>query len=357
MTGLPPLGRLSQVPPHAVWPHEALDFTPWLLDNADVLSDVLGMDLELEAAEHPIGGFSLDLIGKDRASGERVIIENQLETSNHGHLGQILTYAGGTDPSTIIWVAPAFRDEHRAALEWLNERTDENTRFFAVQVSVVKIGDSLPAPLLTLVVQPNDWGKAVKATTSAASKRWTREDLLAALRDGGWSALADSIGQLLDAHLAMGASAELYWGEGQRPSVTAVIDAGGKRLQPWSVFTYGAPDGGPVWALNLDWIHKSGRAASAQATARVVERLTGLPGIAEGCAGAEAAGWKRRPSIPARPLFTEPTALDRIRDAMVELHAALAESSSMGEAEGGDPGADDDREPYQVGPTVPRSHA
>jgi hypothetical protein len=146
----PALGRLTQVPPRQVWPHEAHDFTPWLLNNVDVLSDLLGMDLVLEVAEHPVGGFSLDLMGRDEATGQIVIVENQLETSDHGHLGQILTYAAGTDPTTIVWVAASFRPEHRAAIDWLNARTDEDTRFFGVELGVVRIGDSEPAPAFRL---------------------------------------------------------------------------------------------------------------------------------------------------------------------------------------------------------------
>jgi hypothetical protein len=164
----PSLGRLALVPPREVWPHEAHNFTPWLLANADVLSDLLGMDLDLEIAEHPVGGFSLDLLGRDTATGQKVIVENQLEISDHTHLGQILTYAAGTDPTTIVWVAPAFRPEHRAALDWLNTRTDENTRFFGVEIAVVRIGDSDPAPLFKLIAQPNDWGKTVRAGTTAS---------------------------------------------------------------------------------------------------------------------------------------------------------------------------------------------
>jgi hypothetical protein len=162
----PSLGRLALVPPRDVWPHEAHDFTPWLLANADVLSDLLGMELDLEVAEHPVGDFSLDLLGRDVATGQKVIVENQLEVSDHTHLGQILTYAAGTDPTTIVWVAPAFRAEHRAALDWLNTRTDENTRFFGVEIAVVRIGDSEPAPMFKLVAQPNDWEKSVRAATT-----------------------------------------------------------------------------------------------------------------------------------------------------------------------------------------------
>lgn len=160
------LGRLTAVPPREVWPREALHFTPWLLNNVDVLSDLLGMDLALDVAEHPVGGFSLDLMGRDETTGETVIVENQLETSDHTHLGQILTYAAGTDPTTIVWVAASFRPEHRAALDWLNTRTDEDTRFFGVELGVVRIGQSEPAPSFRLVAQPNDWEKTVRRATN-----------------------------------------------------------------------------------------------------------------------------------------------------------------------------------------------
>jgi hypothetical protein len=165
----PVLGRLRAVAPRDIWPHEALHFTPWLLGNVDVLSDLLGMDLVLEEAEHPVGGFSLDLKGFDESTGETVIVENQLDGSDHTHLGQIITYAAGTDPTTVVWVAASFRPEHRAAIDWLNQRTDEGTRFFGVVVKVVQIGDSVPAPSFELAAAPNDWRKQVKAATSAPS--------------------------------------------------------------------------------------------------------------------------------------------------------------------------------------------
>lgn len=159
------LGRLKAVPPRQVWPHEALNFTPWLLENVDVLSDLLGMDLILEVAEHPVGDFRLDLKGIDEATGGVVIVENQLQLSDHTHLGQIITYAAGTDPSTIVWIAAGFRPEHRAAIDWLNERTDGKTRVFGVVIKVVQIGDSKPAPAFELVAQPNDWEKVVRKAT------------------------------------------------------------------------------------------------------------------------------------------------------------------------------------------------
>jgi len=165
----PNLGRLTTVPPRDVWPHEALNFTPWLLANVDVLSELLGMDLVLEVAEHPVGGFSLDLLGRDLSDDSVVIVENQLDASDHGHLGQILTYAAGTNPTTIVWINTGFRPEHRAALDWLNEHTGPETRFFGVEIEVVRIGESAPAPNFKIAVEPNDWEKQVKAGTAAGA--------------------------------------------------------------------------------------------------------------------------------------------------------------------------------------------
>lgn len=156
------------------------------------------MDLEVTSAEHPIGAFSLDLVEHDRETNESVIIENQLESTDHSHLGQLLTYAGGTDAVNIVWLAKEFRDEHRAALDWLNTRTDPDTRFFGVEVSAVRIAGSIPAPWFRVVVQPNDWKKTVRSYTQAQessisernqlySEFWER--YIAALRDAqlGWT--------------------------------------------------------------------------------------------------------------------------------------------------------------------------
>lgn len=163
------VAKLEKVAARVAWPHEASDFTPWLLANASELGEALGMDLELSAAEHGVGEFSLDLIGKDVATGDIVIVENQLEKSDHNHLGQLLTYAGGTDAVNVVWVADEFRAEHRAALDWLNERTDERTRFFAVQISAVRIGNSPYAALFEVIVMPNDWQKEVRSQAAATA--------------------------------------------------------------------------------------------------------------------------------------------------------------------------------------------
>jgi hypothetical protein len=160
------------------------------MQNSDVLSDLLGMDLEITAAEQRVGGFALDLIGTDLQTNDTVIIENQLEATDHGHLGQLLTYAGGTDPSTVVWCAPEFRDEHRAALDWLNEHTDEDVRFFGVQISAVRIDGSSPAPLFRLVAQPNDWTKMVHAEKAASRRVLTPR---AAAHEALWTLVLDRI--------------------------------------------------------------------------------------------------------------------------------------------------------------------
>lgn len=160
------LGRLTTVDPRTVWQHEAHDFTPWLLEHADGLADVLGIDLELTANEHPVGGFALDLIGRDLTNDCVLIVENQLTVTDHLHLGQILTYAAGTDAATVVWIAVSFREEHRQAVDWLNALAGGAARFFGIEVGAVRIGDSPVAPTFTLRAQPNDW----HARLSAAAK-------------------------------------------------------------------------------------------------------------------------------------------------------------------------------------------
>jgi hypothetical protein len=114
------LGRLEPLDPRQVWSHEAQDFTPWLLDNADTLAEALGLDIELTTAEHPVGDFALDLVGRDLTNDCVLIVENQLSPTDHGHLGQLITYAAGTDAHTIVWLSPTFREEHCQALDYLN---------------------------------------------------------------------------------------------------------------------------------------------------------------------------------------------------------------------------------------------
>ena len=126
------------------WPHEALDFTPWLARNLDLLSEATGIQLELVQEEAAVGPFSCDILAKEIDSGKSAAIENQLEWSDHSHLTQLLTYAAGLDARIAIWVAPEFRYEHAAALHWLNEWTRDGIRFYGVKVELVKVGTTRP---------------------------------------------------------------------------------------------------------------------------------------------------------------------------------------------------------------------
>ena len=153
------LSKIEKVDLRDIWEHEAHDFTPWLSENLDRLSEELGLDLELQAQEAPVGGYSLDILAHDLGSNRPVTIENQLDGTDHDHLGKLLTYASGYDANVVVWIAREFRDEHRQALDWLNQRTDENTEFFGVIVELWKIDNSRPAVNFNLVATPNEWRK------------------------------------------------------------------------------------------------------------------------------------------------------------------------------------------------------
>jgi hypothetical protein len=163
------LGRLERVELRDIWLSEASDFTPWLAreENLGILGETLGIDLELEAQERPVGPFRADILCKDIGTDRWVLIENQLERTNHNHLGQLLTYASGLEAVTIVWIAARFTEEHRSTLDWLNRITDESFRFFGLEVELWCIGDSPPAPKFNIVSKPNDWSQSVAQAARA----------------------------------------------------------------------------------------------------------------------------------------------------------------------------------------------
>jgi hypothetical protein len=166
-----PLGQLKRIDAREVWKHEALHFTPWLKENIHLLAEALRMELELPEIEVAVGEFSCDVVAQEPDTGRRVVIENQLEQTDHGHLGQALTYAAGQDARTIVWISPEFREPHRQAIDWLNTDTDESLSFFAVEVELLQIDNSVPAPHFKVVAQPNNWQKVIKTVTTPPTEK------------------------------------------------------------------------------------------------------------------------------------------------------------------------------------------
>lgn len=162
------LGKLEMGDLRAVWKNEASDFTTWLSreENLALLNDEIGIDIKLVKTEASVGTFNLDILAEEETSERKIIIENQLEKTDHDHLGKIITYASGYDASIIIWIVKDVRDEHKQAIDWLNDHTDEDTNFFIVKMELWKIGDSPYAPKFHIVSKPNDWAKAIKKSAS-----------------------------------------------------------------------------------------------------------------------------------------------------------------------------------------------
>lgn len=160
----PKLARLERVSLRDAWKSEPADFTPWLAreENLALLAETLEMELELEAQEREVGPFRADILCTDSSTGDWVLIENQLERTDHTHLGQLLTYAAGLKAVTIVWIADGFADEHRAALDWLNEITDDTVNFFGLEIALWRIGESDLAPKFNVMSQSNDWTRKVK---------------------------------------------------------------------------------------------------------------------------------------------------------------------------------------------------
>lgn len=170
------LGKIEEVPLRRIWPNEARDFTPWLAkqENLDDLGDLLGLSLVEAEQEVSVGSFSADIHCKIENDNRTVVIENQIESSNHDHLGKTIVYASGVDASIVIWIVKNARPEHVSAVEWLNEHTDSDIGFFLIEIHAIRIGDSDPAPQFNVVAQPNEYMKSVK---SGHDKELTRSQL------------------------------------------------------------------------------------------------------------------------------------------------------------------------------------
>jgi hypothetical protein len=162
------LGRLAKVEVREVWRHEAHDFSAWLVkpENLELLSDTIGIQIEPTGTEIGVGRFRIDILAEEPVTGHKIIIENQLEATNHDHLGKVITYAAGLDAKYLIWIVKDVLPEHLKAIEWLNEHLDDEISCFLIKIEVWQIGDSKPAPRFEVIGIKNDWAATVKRTTS-----------------------------------------------------------------------------------------------------------------------------------------------------------------------------------------------
>lgn len=161
-------GRLEDLPLRDAWKHEAHSFTPWLAENIDHISDAIGIPLELTGQEVRVETFAADILARNPQDGSIILIENQLEATDHTHLGQIMTYLAGLEAHTVVWIAPSFREPHLSAVRWLNQHTAEDFSFFAVRLRVVRIGDSPFAPIFEVVEKPSGWDRQLTAQKKQA---------------------------------------------------------------------------------------------------------------------------------------------------------------------------------------------
>ena len=162
------------MPLREVWGHEAQEFTPWLVANMNRLSETIGLLMEPEGTEVAVERFSADVVARNPADGSLVLIENQLEGSDHTHLGQILTYLAGVQAQTVIWIARDFDESHRSAIRWLNDHTIEPFAFFAVRVRVVRIAESPLVPVFEVLERPSAWDRHLRATFERDTSKRTQ---------------------------------------------------------------------------------------------------------------------------------------------------------------------------------------
>lgn len=180
------LGKIEKIEDlRTIWPHEARDFSKWLAEdeNLALLSETIGIDIVLEERESSVGGFSVDLFATEEGTNRKIIIENQLEDTNHDHLGKIITYASGKGAEVVVWIVKRARDEHKQAIEWLNQHTDENVGFFLIEIELWKINDSIPAPKFNIVEKPNAWAKTMKIVEGLSDLKKTQLEYWQAFND------------------------------------------------------------------------------------------------------------------------------------------------------------------------------
>ena len=185
MTNLGTLKEITDL--RSIWPHEALNFTPWVAENVDLLADAVGLDITVDETESSVGDFNVDIYASETGTDRKIIIENQLEDTDHDHLGKLITYASGKGADVVIWVVKHAREEHKAAVEWLNNHTDDKMGFFLCEIKLFQIGDSQIAPAFTVVERPNDWTKEIRKTASANSTQQQRLEYWQAFNDYAFS--------------------------------------------------------------------------------------------------------------------------------------------------------------------------
>ena len=289
------LGKLKQIELREAWKHEASNFTNWLAEeeNLRLLGDAVGFDLKLVQTEAGVGSFNVDILAQEENTGRKVIIENQLEITNHDHLGKIITYASGYDAQIIIWIVKDVREEHRQAIDWLNEHTDEKIEFYLVQIELWQIGDSPFAPKFEIISKPNDWTKSVRSTTDTgeltdtkitqlefwtqfkefAKKRQTKlhlrkiypqhwTDISIGSSDAHISLIASPREGMLGADLYMPDNKELYWKLHNRKDQIETdlgekaewMELQGKKASRVRVFVPGNFDDAVKWIDNFEWL-------------------------------------------------------------------------------------------------------
>ncbi|MGL4757944.1 MAG: DUF4268 domain-containing protein [Patescibacteria group bacterium] len=173
------LSRLTEINNiRDIWPNEQYDFTPWLATpaNLEMLADELGVEIINPVTESSIGKYTVDIVA-ETADGKTLIIENQLEDSDHKHLGQLLTYASGKNADYIVWIVKKANAEHRSAIEWLNENTNDKLHFFLIELRVFKIGNSDLAPKFEVLSKPNEWSKILNSNNNQANKEYVSNNL------------------------------------------------------------------------------------------------------------------------------------------------------------------------------------